>query len=74
MDARSYAGSGTATSSKGFLGTNTNQLFNFLTSNQLNFRKTIGLHSIRALAATEYGRTKLENILVNVNNVRADTP
>lgn len=74
VDARSYAGSGTATSSKGFLGTTTNQLFSFLTSNQLNFRKTLGLHSIRALAATEYGRTKLENILVNVNNVRAGYP
>lgn len=74
IDARSYAGSGTSTSSKGFLGTNTNQIFTFLTSNQLSFRKTLGLHSIRALAATEYGRTKLENILVNVNNVRAGYP
>lgn len=74
IDARSFAGSGTATSSKGFLGTTTNQLFSFLTSNQLSFRKTIGLHGIRALAATEYGRTKMENILVNVNNVRAGYP
>ncbi|WP_298709631.1 SusC/RagA family TonB-linked outer membrane protein [uncultured Chitinophaga sp.] len=74
IDARSYAGSGTATSSKGFLGTNTNQIFNFLTSNQLNFRKTFGDHSLRALVATEYGRTKMENILVNVNNVRAGYP
>lgn len=74
MDARSYAGSGTPYSPKGFLGTNTNQLFSFLTSNQLNFRKYFGLHSLRALAATEYGRTKMENILVNVNNVRAGYP
>lgn len=74
IDARSYAGSGTSTSSKGFLGTTTNQLFSFLTSNQLNFRKSFGLHSLRALAATEYGRTKMENMLVNVNNVRAGYP
>jgi len=74
IDVRSYLGSGTATSSKGFLGTNTNYLNSFLTSNQLNFRKTLGSHSLRALVATEYGRTRLENMLVNVNNVRAGYP
>lgn len=74
IDARSYAGSGTATSSKGFLGTTTNYINAFLTSNQLNFHKMLGKHSLRALAATEYGRTKMENMLVNVNNVRAGYP
>lgn len=74
IDARSFAGSGTATSSKGFLGTNTNYINAFLTSNQLNFQKAFGSHSLRALVATEYGRTKMENMLVNVNNVRAGYP
>ncbi|GEP96296.1 SusC/RagA family TonB-linked outer membrane protein [Chitinophaga cymbidii] len=74
IDVRSFAGSGTTTSSKGFLGTNTNQIQSFLTSNQLNFQKAFGSHSLRALVATEYGRTKMENILVNVNNVRAGYP
>lgn len=74
IDARSYLGSGTSTSSKGFLGTSTNYINTFLTSNQLNFRKELGSHSLRALVATEYGRTKMENMLVNVNNVRAGYP
>jgi len=74
IDARSYAGSGTWYASKGFLGTSTNYLNSYLTSNQLNFHKKFGDHSLTALAAMEFGRTGNENMLVNVNNVRAGYP
>ncbi len=74
IDARSYEGSGTFYSSKGFLGTNTNYLNSYLTSNQINFHKKFGDHSLTALAAMEFGETDNENMTVNVNNVRAGYP
>lgn len=74
IDARSFEGSGYSTSTQGFLGTTTTNMQSFLTTNQLNFRKTFGLHSVRAIVATEFGRTRLEDILVNVNHVRAGYP
>lgn len=74
IDVRSFEGSGNTYSSKGFLGTTTNNLNSFLTSNQLNFHKAFGEHSFRALAAMEFGQTRMENMLVNVNNVRAGYP
>ncbi len=74
MDARSFAGSGYFYSPKGYLGTTTSYLSSYLTSNQLNFHKTYGEHSIRALAAMEFGLTHMEDIRVNVNNVRAGYP
>ena len=74
IDVRSYDGSGTWDASKGFLGTTTNYLNSYLTSNQLNFHKKFGDHSLTALAAMEFGQTSNENMLVNVNNVRAGYP
>lgn len=74
IDVRSYNGSGTDFSSKGFLGTTTSYLNSYLTSNQLSFRKSFGEHSLRALAAMEFGQTKMEDMRVNVNNVRAGYP
>ncbi|MHA4811808.1 SusC/RagA family TonB-linked outer membrane protein [Flavitalea flava] len=74
IDVRSYAGSGTFYAPKGFLGTSTNYLNSYLTSNQLSFHKTFGDHSINALAAMEFGKTGNEDELVNVNNVRAGYP
>jgi TonB-dependent starch-binding outer membrane protein SusC len=74
IDVRSFEGSGTPYSSQGFLGTTTNYLNSYLTSNQLNFHKTFGDHSLTALAAMEYGMTGNENMTVNVNNVRAGYP
>lgn len=74
IDVRSYDGSGTYYSSKGYLGTTTNYLHSYLTSNQLNFHKHLGDHSFNALAAMEFGETGNEDIRVNVNNVRAGYP
>ncbi|BAV05028.1 outer membrane protein, nutrient binding [Filimonas lacunae] len=73
-DVRSFTGSGQFWSSQGFLGTNTSYLYSFLTSNQLNMRKSFGEHSITALAAMEYGKTTAEDMLVNVNHVPAGYP
>jgi TonB-linked SusC/RagA family outer membrane protein len=74
IDARSYAGSGYSYAPQGFLGTVTNNLNSYLTSNQLNFHKKFGDHSLTALAAMEFGETSNENMTVNVNNVRAGYP
>ena len=74
IDVRSYEGSGSSFAPQGFLGTNTNNLSSYLTSNQLNFHKTLGDHAFSALVAMEYGKTTNENMLVNVNNVRAGYP
>jgi TonB-dependent SusC/RagA subfamily outer membrane receptor len=74
IDVRSYEGSGSAFAPQGFLGTNTNNLISYLTSNQLNFHKTFGDHSLTGLIAMEYGKTSNENMTVNVNNVRAGYP
>ncbi|HSC40520.1 MAG TPA: TonB-dependent receptor, partial [Chitinophagaceae bacterium] len=57
-----------------YLGTNTNYLHSFLTSNQLNFRKSFGDHAITALAAMEFGKTTTENMMINVNHVPAGYP
>ena len=74
IDVRSYAGSGTITSPQGYFGTNLNNLNSYLTSNQLAFNKRIGEHSLRALAAMEFGKTSNDKTLINVNNVRAGYP
>lgn len=73
-DVRSYVGSGQIWSSQGFLGTVTNNLYSYLTSNQLNFRKSFGEHSITALAAMEFGKTTTEDMTVNVNHLPAGYP
>jgi|GEM_PF-43932 len=75
-DIRSFAGGSPDNfgNPQGFLGTTTNNLTTYLTSNQLNFHKTSGDHSITALAAMEYGKTTLINQVVNVNHVQAGYP
>jgi TonB-linked SusC/RagA family outer membrane protein len=74
IDVRTYTGGTVFYAPKGYLGTQTNNLMSYLTSNQLNFHKKFGDHSIRALAAMEFGETTNEDITVNVNNVRAGYP
>lgn len=74
IDVRTYGGGTIFYAPQGFLGTNTGSLQSFLTSNQLNFNKRFGEHSLRAIAAMEFGKTTTENSLVNVNHVRAGYP
>lgn len=74
IDVRTFGGGIVYYAPKGFLGTNTGTLQSYLTSNQLNVNKRLGNHSIRALAAMEFGKTTNENMLVNVNQVRAGYP
>ncbi|WP_316792010.1 SusC/RagA family TonB-linked outer membrane protein [Pedobacter frigoris] len=74
QDARTYGASASIFSSKGFLGTTTSNLSNYLTSNQLSLNKSFGKHALRALAAMEFGQTRVEDILVNVNQVRPGYP
>lgn len=74
IDVRTFGGGIVFYAPKGFLGTSTNNLQSFLTSNQLNVNKRFGEHSLRALAAMEFGKNINENMLVNVNQVRAGYP
>ncbi|WP_276484043.1 SusC/RagA family TonB-linked outer membrane protein [Paraflavitalea pollutisoli] len=74
MDARTYSGGLVFWGSQGFLGTSTDNLQSYLSSNQLSFNKQAGNHSFRALAALEFGKTKVEDITVNVNHVRVGYP
>lgn len=75
-DVRSYFGGapGNITAPQGWLATNTNMLTSYLTSNQLNFHKTLGDHSISALAAMEYGKTTNDQQYTSVNHVQAGYP
>ena len=73
-DVRSFVGSGYFYSPQGYLGTTTNYLHSYLTSNKLNFRKNFGDHLVTALAAMEFGETTNENQLINVNNIPAGYP
>ncbi|SEW19585.1 SusC/RagA family TonB-linked outer membrane protein [Chitinophaga arvensicola] len=73
-DVRSYAGSADVVAPQGFLGTQTNNLTSYLTSNQLNFHKHFDDHSISALVGMEYGKTTNNNTVVNVNHVQAGFP
>lgn len=74
IDARTHGGGGTANSPQGYLGTSTNNLSNYLTSNQLSFSKNIGQHGLKALAGVEFGKTETENMTLNVNGVRPGYP
>ncbi len=74
LDVRTFSGGLSDFASQGFLGTNTSNLMSFLTSNQLNFRKTFGDHLLQALAAMEFGKTTVEFATTNVNHVRAGYP
>ncbi|SHM81006.1 TonB-linked outer membrane protein, SusC/RagA family [Chitinophaga jiangningensis] len=74
IDVRTYDGGTSIFAPQGYLGTTTGNLMSYLTSNQLSFNKRAGEHSIRALAALEFGQTTNENMLVNVNHVRAGYP
>ncbi|MBV7529664.1 SusC/RagA family TonB-linked outer membrane protein [Chitinophaga sp. sic0106] len=74
IDVRTYDGGSSIFAPQGYLGTTTGNLMSYLTSNQLSFNKRIGDHSIRALAAFEFGQTTSEDMLVNVNHVRAGYP
>ncbi len=74
IDVRTYGGGTIFYAPKGFLGTNTGSLQSYLTSNQLNYNQRFGEHSLRALAGMEFGKTTTENMLVNVNQVRAGYP
>jgi len=74
IDVRSFYGSGYFYSPQGYLGTNTSFLHSYLTSNQLNYRKTFGDHAINALAAMEYGKTTNETMEANVNHLPAGYP
>ncbi|MDI3320838.1 SusC/RagA family TonB-linked outer membrane protein [Pinibacter soli] len=74
IDVRTYNGGTIYYAPQGFLGTTTSNLSNFLTSNQLSFRKKYGKSAIRALAAMEYGETTRDFSTVNVNHVRAGYP
>ncbi|HEX6432011.1 MAG TPA: SusC/RagA family TonB-linked outer membrane protein [Niastella sp.] len=73
-DVRTYSGGTVFWAAQGSLGTSTGNLRSYLTSNQLNFNKRFGEHSLRALAAMEFGKTTVEDMLVNVNHVRAGYP
>ncbi|WP_158644136.1 SusC/RagA family TonB-linked outer membrane protein [Pseudobacter ginsenosidimutans] len=74
IDVRTYGGGTIFYAPQGFLGTNTGSLQSYLTSNQLNVNKRFGEHSLRVLTAMEFGKTTTDNILVNVNQVRAGYP
>ncbi len=74
IDVRTYNGGSSIFAPKGFLGTTNNNLTSYLTSNQLNLNKVFNKHAIRGLAGMEFGETTTENMLVNVNNVRAGYP
>ncbi|WP_165806430.1 SusC/RagA family TonB-linked outer membrane protein [Chitinophaga parva] len=71
MDVRSYAGSADITAPQGWLGTMSNNLSSYLTSNQLNFHKQYGEHAVNALAAMEFGKTSNYTTSINVNHVQA---
>lgn len=74
IDVRTYYGGTSIFAPQGYLGTTTSNLSSFLTSNQLSFNKTFNVHTFRALAAMEFGQTTMEDMLVNVNHVRAGYP
>ncbi|WP_346320893.1 SusC/RagA family TonB-linked outer membrane protein [Chitinophaga sp. YIM B06452] len=74
IDVRTYSGGSSIFAAKGFLGTTTNNLASYLTSNQVNINKIFGEHAIRGLVGMEFGETTTENMLVNVNHVRAGYP
>lgn len=74
IDVRTYYGGSSIFAPQGFLGTTTSNLSSFLTSNQLSLNKTVNAHTFRALAAMEFGQTTMEDMLVNVNHVRAGYP
>ncbi|MBS0030491.1 SusC/RagA family TonB-linked outer membrane protein [Chitinophaga sp. 22321] len=74
IDVRTFYGGSSIFAPQGYLGTTTANLSSFLTSNQLNFNKTVNAHTFRALAAMEFGQTTMEDMLVNVNHVRAGYP
>lgn len=74
LDIRTYSGGLYPFSPKGFLGTQTNNLLSYLSSNQLNFQYVKNDHSYRALVGMEYGKTSMENALTNVNHVRPGYP
>lgn len=71
IDIRSYAGSADVTAPQGYLGTMSSNLMSYLTSNQLNFRKQFGEHTVSALAAMEFGKTSNYTTTINVNHVQA---
>lgn len=73
-DVRTYNGGSSFFAPQGFLGTSTSNLMSYLTSNQLSFNKKTGNHTFRALAGMEFGQTTVEDMLVNVNHVRAGYP
>ncbi|SFD22693.1 TonB-linked outer membrane protein, SusC/RagA family [Chitinophaga sp. CF118] len=73
-DVRTYNGGSSFFAPQGFLGTITDNLMSYLTSNQLTFNKNVGKHMFRALAGMEFGQTTVEDMLVNVNHVRAGYP
>lgn len=73
-DVRTYNGGSSYFAPQGFLGTTTGNLMSYLTSNQLTFNKKTGDHVFRALAGMEFGQTTVEDMLVNVNHVRAGYP
>jgi TonB-linked SusC/RagA family outer membrane protein len=76
IDVRSFVGGSpvTGTAPQGYLGTTTNNLISYLTSNQLSFHKTAGDHSFSALAAMEYGKTSNDATTIYVNHVQAGYP
>lgn len=73
-DVRTYNGGSSFFAPQGFLGTASSNLMSYLTSNQLTFNRNVGKHMFRALAGMEFGQTTVEDILVNVNHVRAGYP
>lgn len=73
-DPRNYGSYAYSYSTQGALLTNTDQLESYITSNQLSANKKIGDHSISALAAMEFGKTTTENMIVNVNHIKAGYP
>ncbi|MEZ2444630.1 SusC/RagA family TonB-linked outer membrane protein [Chitinophaga sp. RCC_12] len=73
-DVRTYDGGSSFFAPQGFLGTSTANLMSYLTSNQLAFNKKVNEHMFRALAGMEFGQTTVEDMLVNVNHVRAGYP
>lgn len=74
IDVRTYNGGNSIFAPQGFLGTNTSNLGSYLTSNQININRNFHEHTIRGLAGMEFGETTMENMLVNVNHVRAGYP
>lgn len=73
-DVRTYNGGSSIFAPQGFLGTTTSNLMSYLTSNQLAFNKKVNEHMFRALVGMEFGQTTVEDMLVNVNHVRAGYP